>query len=138
MGTNFMPGQQAGHAIADVIFGKVNPSAKLPLTFPNQENETQITPGQWPGLGNSGLPDPQNPAYAFYTEQMLVGYRYYDAHKINFTTGFPFGHGLSYTKFTYSNLTVSGTQFAVGTPTQIKVSFTVQNVGKVAGAEVAQ
>ena len=66
--------------------------------------------------------------YSFYTEKLLVGYRYYDAHKINFVTGFPFGHGLSYTSFQYSDLAITGTS----------VSFTVRNAGGVAGSEVAQ
>jgi len=122
--TNFMPGQQAGNAIADVLFGHVNPSGKLPLTFPNGENDMQISQSQWPGL-----PDPKKPTYAYYTEKLLVGYRYYDAHNISFTTGFPFGHGLSYTTFEYSNLTLSK---------DLKVRFTVKNIGKVPGAEVAQ
>ena len=92
--TNFMPGQQAGNAVADVIFGKYNPTARLPITFPNIENETAFSPAQWPGL-----PDPASPLYAEYSEKLLVGYRYYDYHNISFTTGFPFGHGLSYTDF---------------------------------------
>jgi len=121
--TNFMPGQAAGAAIADVLFGIVNPSAKLPLTFPNRENETELSPLQWPGI-----PDPKKPAYAYYTEKLLIGYRYYDAHNISFTTGFPFGHGLSYTEFKYAGLTVSGSA----------VCFTVENSGTVPGAEVAQ
>merc|ERR1712061_385836 len=65
--TNFMPGQQAGNAIADVLFGKVNPSGKLPLLFPNKENETQAKTAQWPGL-----PNPKNPAYVYYEEKLLV------------------------------------------------------------------
>ena len=97
--TNFLPGQQGGNAIADVLFGAVNPSGRLPLTFPNKENETEFSPAQWPGL-----PDPAHPTYANYSEKLLVGYRYYDAHGIEFSTGFPFGHGLSYANFTYSNL----------------------------------
>jgi len=121
--TNFMPGQQAGNAIADVLFGAVNPSARLPLTFPNQENETAFSPAQYPGL-----PDPKNPTYAVYSEKLLVGYRYYDANRIRFTTGFPFGHGLSYTSFTYSDLKCQNLQ----------CSFVVKNSGKVAGTEVAQ
>ena len=94
--TNFMPGQQAGHAIADVLYGKVNPSARLPITFPNKENETEFSPSQWPGLPDPAKPSGP-PANANYTEGLLVGYRYYEAHQIPFTTGFPFGHGLSYT-----------------------------------------
>lgn len=121
--TNFMPGQQAGNAIADVIFGKVNPSGKLPLTFPNTENETKITQAQWPGL-----PDASKPEYCYYEEKLLVGYRYYDAHNIQFTTGFPFGHGLSYTTFEYSGLSIA----------KHEVSFTVKNSGAVSGAEVSQ
>jgi len=128
--TNFMPGQQAGNAVADVLFGKVNPSGKLPLTFPNGENDTEITQAQWPGL-----PDASKPTYAYYTEKLLVGYRHYDAHNISFTTGFPFGHGLSYTTFDYSNLKVQRNSSSDG---GIQVAFTVKNSGKVAGAEVAQ
>eukprot|EP00322_Chrysochromulina_rotalis_P022865 CAMPEP_0115860822 /NCGR_PEP_ID=MMETSP0287-20121206/17328_1 /TAXON_ID=412157 /ORGANISM="Chrysochromulina rotalis, Strain UIO044" /LENGTH=630 /DNA_ID=CAMNT_0003315163 /DNA_START=69 /DNA_END=1961 /DNA_ORIENTATION=+ len=126
---NFLPGQQAGHAVADILFGAVNPSAKLPLTMPNIENETAFSPAQWPGL-----PDPAKPEYANYTEGLLVGYRYYDAHAIAFSTGFPFGHGLSYTSFVYSNLRVMGSP-KFGNTT---VVLELQNTGGVAGAEVAQ
>jgi len=126
--TNFMPGQQAGNAIADVLFGTVNPSARLPVTFPNIENETAMTTAQWPGIGN-------HHAYAYYTEKLLVGYRYYEAHNIAFTTGFPFGHGLSYTTFKYTDLRVESDSKG----NQIKqVSFSVKNIGTVPGAEVAQ
>ena len=83
--TNFMPGQQAGHAIADVLTGAVNPNGKLPLTFPNIENETEFSPHQWPGYGKAS--DNKTPGFADYSEKLLVGYRYYDAHKIEFTTG---------------------------------------------------
>ena len=76
----------------------------------------------------AGLPDPTKPVYANYTEKLLVGYRYYDAKKIEFTTGFPFGHGLSYTTFKYSDIKASSTS----------ISATVENTGKVAGSEVAQ
>jgi len=127
--TNFMPGQQAGNAIADVLFGKVNPSGKLPVTFPNIENETQLTPAQYPGV-----PDPEKPDYAFYSEKLLVGYRFYEAHNISFKTGFPFGHGISYTTFTYSGLAISQDLGGSG----IVASFEVKNDGAVAGAEVAQ
>ena len=121
--TTFMPGQQAGNAIADILFGAVNPSGRLPLTFPNKENEQDFTPAQWPGL-----PDPTKPAYANYTEKLLFGYRYYDHHNITFTTGFPFGHGLSYTSFAYKLVSCD----------KNKVVITVENTGTVPGQEVAQ
>merc|ERR1712032_1000179 len=82
---------------------------------------------QWPGV-----PNPNSPAYASYSEKLLVGYRYYDHHKIAFTTGFPFGHGLSYTTFKYSSLAVE----VHGC--DVTASFVLANTGKVAGAEVAQ
>ena len=79
-------GMPAGDAISDILFGKVNPSARLPVTFPNSENEQQFSQAQWPGL-----PDPEAPLYANYTEGLFVGYRYYDAHGITpkFTFGAP-------------------------------------------------
>jgi len=129
--TNFMPGQQAGNAIADVLFGKVNPSGKLPMLFPNKENETEASAAQWPGL-----PNPKNPTYVYYEEKLLVGHRFYDAHNITFTTGFPFGHGLSYTTFEYSGLTVN--KASCPTSDCFEVKLAVKNSGKVAGAEVAQ
>jgi beta-glucosidase len=70
--TNFMPGQQCGNAITDVLYGVVNPGAKLPITFPNHEDEQDFSPAQWPGL-----PDPKHPTYANYTEKLLV---YLDRH----------------------------------------------------------
>jgi beta-glucosidase len=127
--TNFMPGQQAGNAIADVLFGKVNPSAKLPITFPNGENDMELSQAQWPGL-----PDPKNPTYAYYSEKLLVGYRFYDAHNISFTTGYPFGHGLSFTSFKYADLALKASH----SNGSVSVRFSVTNSGKVPGAEVAQ
>jgi len=117
---SFLPGQQIGNAFADVLFGKVNPCARLPLTFPREENETRLTPAQWPGL------PPQTPSFNYYTEQLLVGYRWYHAYGI--APLFPFGHGLSYTQFSYADLRI----------VNAVVSFTVMNIGRVAGAEVAQ
>jgi beta-glucosidase len=90
--------------------------------MPNLENETKLTPTQWPGLPED------KPVYANYTEALLVGYRYYDQFQINFTTGFPFGHGLSYTRFEYSDLTVSADV----------ITIIVKNAGRVSGSEVAQ
>lgn len=95
---SFMPGQAYGAAICDVLYGNVAPSGKLPVTFPNHDNELNFSTAQWPGL--PGPPPPPGAGAsknhiteANYTEGLLVGYRYYDAMGINFTTGFPFGHG---------------------------------------------
>jgi beta-glucosidase len=124
---NFMPGQEAGHSIADVLFGRVNPSAKLPITMPNRENEVNFHNNEYPGI-KSGSYNGQDIYQLNYTEQLHVGYRYYDRESISFRTGFPFGHGLSYTSFGYSGLNINGRD----------VSFTVRNSGRVPGAEVAQ
>ena len=120
----FMPGQQAGPAITSLLYGEVNPSGKLPLTFPNRENEVNFTPEQWPGVPARS----EKFSQANYTERLLVGYRYYDQMNIDFTTGFPFGHGLSYTTFSYSKLKIKHNL----------VSCTITNTGSVAGAEVVQ
>jgi len=120
---NFMPGQEAGNAIADVLFGKVNPSAKMPITLPNQENEATMKAEQYPGLTRD-----DQLAHAVYSEQLLVGYRYYDTYNISFDTGFPFGHGLSYTTWKYSSLEASGRT----------VKFNVTNSGSAPGREIVQ
>merc|ERR1712232_1080483 len=117
-----MPGQQAGFAIANILFGEANPSGKLPVTFPNVENETEFAPSQWPGLPED------DPETASYSEGLLVGYRYYDAKGVQFSTGFPFGHGLSYTKFEYSNLSIAAACPAGKCDGGQSVHFTVKNV----------
>ena len=134
--TNFMPGQQAGHAIADVLTGAVNPSGKLPLTFPNCENETNFSPTQWPGYGKSSTG--KSPGFANYSEKLLVGYRYYDAHELQFSSGAPFGHGLSYTTFKYSAIAMAGAAAGAAGAGVRNVTFTLTNTGTVEGAEVAQ
>jgi beta-glucosidase len=111
-----MPGQEEGNALADVLFGAVNPSGRLPVTFPNKDNEIGFTTSQYPGVNNE----------ANYSERLNVGYKWYGTN--NVVPRFAFGHGLSYTTFTYSGLTVSGRT----------VTATVANAGNVAGSEVAQ
>lgn len=113
----FFPGEEYGHALMDVLFGHVNPSGRLPLTLPNVENEVGFSRAQFPGISLEG----------FYTEGMYVDYRWYTA--MNVAPAFSFGHGLSYTAFEYTN-------FSVISPHEFSVS--VQNIGRVAGAEVAQ
>jgi beta-glucosidase len=118
----FYPGQEAGSSIARLLFGDVNPSGKLAMTFPANEHQ---------GPGTFFLDYPGDGMTANYTEGVLVGYRWYDARKQE--PLFPFGHGLSYTTFAYSGLQV---QHAGGE--RATVSVRVANVGTRAGAEVVQ
>ncbi len=115
------PGQQDGAAVAGVLFGDVNPSAKLPITFPAAETDTPAnTPAQYPGVGG----------VATYSEGLQIGYRWFDAQ--GRTPLFPFGYGLSYTTFAFSGLSVKNTGDGA------TATFTVRNTGHRAGAEVAQ
>lgn len=117
------PGEEDGNAVADVLFGKIDPSGKLPLTFPRKVEDTLAAhPDQYPGNGVT----------VHYNERLDVGYRAYQAHDV--TPLFPFGYGLSYTTFRFSDLKTAmqpGRGHAI-------VSFRVTNTGKRAGAEVAQ
>lgn len=113
------PGVQGGQAIADVLSGVVNPSAKLPLTFPVRDSDLPQA-----SISVSDL-------NVVYREGLKMGYRWYDAQAI--APLFPFGHGLSYTSYRYSDL--SATRNSDG---QVSVTFTLRNTGAVAGTEVAQ
>jgi beta-glucosidase-like glycosyl hydrolase len=123
------PGEQDGNALADVLFGAVNPSAKLPVTFPVDASSTPIrSTQQYPGtVDSSGI------RHYSYSEKLQVGYRWYDA--TNTTPLFPFGFGLSYTSFRYANLSISAPDPATGSVT---VGFDLTNVGSRPGAEAAQ
>ncbi len=119
----YLSGQAVGGACVDILFGKVNPSAKLPETFPIKLED--------------------NPSYLYYfgekdkveyREGVFVGYRYYDTKKMEVL--FPFGYGLSYTTFEYSNLTVSSE--SITDRDTVMVSVDVKNTGNVAGKEVVQ
>ncbi|MAU00447.1 MAG: glycosyl hydrolase [Anaerolineaceae bacterium] len=116
-------GQDAGHALADVLFGDINPSGKLPTTFPKrlQDNPAYIN---YPGENGQ----------VFYGEGIFVGYRYYDKKEV--APLFPFGYGLSYTTFAYDNLRLNGTEFGPGD--EITVQVDVTNSGNRAGQEVVQ
>jgi beta-glucosidase len=114
------PGEAGGKALANVLFGKVDPSGKLPFTFPLRNEDT-------PTWGDTGVIS-KNPVYS---EKLNMGYRWYDAKKI--APLFEFGYGLSYTHFTYSDLSVKR-----DTDRTLHVSFSVKNDGAVAGAEVPQ
>jgi len=115
--------QEQGNALADVLFGDVNPSGKLPTTFPVrlQDNPAYIN---YPGENGK----------VRYGEGLFVGYRYYD--KKDLAPQFPFGHGLSYTTFEYGNLRLSAKQ---ASPEKgLDISFDVRNTGTRPGQEVAQ
>ena len=115
------PGQENGHAVARLLFGDVNPAGKLVQTFPRSERDLSVTtPRQYPGVDGR----------AHYTEGLDVGYRWFD--RSGTRPLFAFGHGLSYTTFGYSDLAVTRTRSGA------RVSFTVTNTGRRAGAEVAQ
>jgi beta-glucosidase len=124
-------GTEDGHVVADLLFGNVNPSGKLPTTYPAAETDTLYygDPVRYPGTDEgSGYP------VIRYTEGRQVGYRWFQAQGI--TPLFPFGFGLSYTTFALSDVAVSTTDTDGTQP--IEVSLTVTNTGHVAGAEVPQ
>ena len=118
------PGIRGGEAIANILFGEVNPSGKLPLTFPKTEADLPTGPNP---------PDP-SVVEINYTEGLLMGYRWFDAKGIE--PLFPFGHGLSYTRFAYSKIHVTFSNEERGRG--LFVDFDVKNSGGFAGAEVAQ
>ena len=118
------PGEEVGNALAALLYGDVNPSGKLPVTFPKKLSDGPVkTAQQYPGVD----------LHSRFTEGLQVGYRWYDAKGVQ--PLFPFGHGLSYTSFGYSGLKV---ERGTSTCRDVCVSFTVRNTGTRAGAEVAQ
>jgi len=112
----FMPGQEEGNAIADVLFGDYNPSGKLPVTLPNMDNEVGFKQDEYPGVNLE----------EYYREQLNVGYRWYGTHQVK--PKYPFGFGLSYTNFTVSGIQANGRT----------ISVTLSNTGPITGAEVVQ
>lgn len=113
-------GMEGGTALAEVLFGKVNPSGKLPESFPYSHKDCSAhCIGEFPG-GKT----------VKYTEGIFVGYRYYDTK--NVAVRFPFGYGLSYTEFVYQNLQVEGNY------PNVKVSVDVTNTGDMAGKETVE
>ena len=118
-------GQDDGNVIADVLFGNINPSGKLPVTFSRTREEMPVAAAeQYPGLNGRGL----------YSEGVFVGYRHFD--KNNIAPQFAFGHGLSYTTFDYSNIKVSRNRIKPGE--SLTVELQVKNTGRREGAEVVQ
>jgi beta-glucosidase len=158
----WQPGQEAGHALVDIITGKVNPSGKLPTTVPVKYGDVPSS-GTFPnkvvitdtGYLANGIPEDTVPTlytqgkyegYVFlgkrkvhistlpqlYAEGIYVGYRYYAT--FNIPEAYEFGFGLSYTTFEYGNLKLSATSF----DTKIRAGLTIKNSGKIPGKEVVQ
>lgn len=119
----YLGGEAVGGAAADILFGDVNPSGKLAETFPLQLEDN---PSYLYYLGEKDTVE--------YREGVFVGYRYYDKKKMDVL--FPFGHGLSYTTFVYSNLTLSAD--SIKDTDTLTVSLDVTNTGSVAGKEIVQ
>jgi beta-glucosidase len=118
-------GMEGGIALAEVLFGDVNPSGRLPETFPLDEKECPaVTLGEFPGDDSVS-----------YGEDIFVGYRYYDTYEVN--TMFPFGYGLSYTEFVMSGIMANVIEDGKDNKS-VKVSFKVSNIGDRSGATVAQ
>jgi beta-glucosidase len=117
----YYPGQEGGHALADLLVGDVNPSGKLTVSYPKrlQDNPAFI---HYPGWKD-----------VHYGEGLFVGYRYYDAKDVD--PLFPFGHGLSYTTFDYSDLSLPN---EVHSDEDFEVSVSVKNIGDVPGQEIVQ
>lgn len=115
------PGMEGGNALADILFGNVNPSGKLPMTFPERLEDS-------PAHSLASYPDEN--LLIDHTDDIFVGYRYFDTYKV--APAFAFGHGLSYTTFDFSDLQVEKEADHVVT------RVTVTNTGQQAGAEVVQ
>ncbi len=131
-------GEQFGPALAAILFGDVNPSGKLPMTFPKSLEDTPTaTAEQYPGVFADGTTQRTASGeirQVNYTEGLKVGYRWYESEDID--PLFAFGHGLSYTSFDYSKVKV--TPKNTDGSKAIRVSFRLTNTGDVAGTEVAQ
>lgn len=117
-------GSEGGNALADVLLGTVNPSGKLPWTMPKSINDS-------PAHATNSFPGDKTVTY---TEGILVGYRWFDTKNIE--PLYPFGYGLSYTNFEFSDLKTDKQTYT--SEDMIKVSFTIKNTGKMDGKEVAQ
>lgn len=116
------PGMEGGNALAKIIFGEVNPSGKLPMTFPKKLGDSPAHKlGEFPGVNGT----------VHYNEGIFVGYRYFDTYKVE--PQFPFGYGLSYTTFKYTGMVIQKDANQHAT-----VKLIVTNTGKTAGAEVVE
>jgi len=123
------PGEEDGNAVTAVLFGDINPSGKLPITFPKSLADLPAkTSEQYPGVQSA----------ARYSEGLFVGYRHYDAQKIE--PLFPFGFGLSYTTFAYKNLAITPQKFSTNSNSRpsVVVDLDIANAGKRFGKAVVE
>jgi beta-glucosidase len=123
------PGQEGGTALAEIVFGDVNPSGKLPATFERRAQDNPTYLSYYPPAGSKRV---------VYEEGVFVGYRGYE--KNGTQPLFPFGHGLSYTSFEYKDLKITPRSTSAKTENEVwyEVSFNVTNTGRRAGAAVPQ
>ncbi len=119
------PGMEGGRVIADAVFGDLNPSGKLPVTFPKKLSDSPAHVSKRTFPGNDKV---------FYDEGIFVGYRHFDTREIE--PLFPFGHGLSYTTFDYDNLLFGSDKIV--NDEKLKIAVDISNSGARAGAEVVQ
>lgn len=119
------PGQEGGTALAQILFGEYSPSGKLPASFERRWEDNAVFNSYYPETGTKRVK---------YAEGVFVGYRHFDRSPVK--PLFPFGFGLSYTQFGYSNLKISPAAGNLDEPVQ--VSFDIRNIGQTAGAEVAE
>ena len=117
----WFPGEQFAPALAEVLTGRAEPGGRLPITFPTDESTTPIQKAQqYPGVDG----------VATYSEELLVGYRWYQQRGIE--PAFPFGHGLGYASFEFADLRTEATEARIG------VTFSVRNIGSRRGKAVPQ
>jgi beta-glucosidase len=121
--TAWYPGQEGGNAVAEAIFGEINPSGKLPCTF-GLNREDYPDWGNYPGDGEK----------VFFKEGIYVGYRHFD--KNNIEVQYPFGYGLSYTRFEYRNIKLSSK--TIQPDQKLTITMDIRNTGKLRGSEVVQ
>jgi beta-glucosidase len=132
-------GQSGNKALAEILAGKISPSGKLPITLEKEFKDSPgygyIPAGEKLYTDWNGEKENVHPIYDIhYSEGIFVGYRWYE--KNNIETLYPFGHGLSYATFEYSDLSLSSDKFQENG--NVKIRFTVKNIGKMPGAEIAQ
>jgi len=140
----WQPGQEAGNSVADILTGRVNPSGRLAVTFPMdyfdepsaldfpyvKMNDRIFMPGERQTTAEAGKGTRRNFDYVNYSEDIYVGYRYFNT--FNHQVAYPFGYGLSYSNFDYKDFIITDKA------DEIEVSVKVTNTGKVAGREVVQ